>query len=296
MIDKFLGDWRISHYVYNANGSFAGILRERRTLESQGEGRVRVVSQIEPSHELARHAVQQLAGEWVHEIDTNENLPRQLPYRGYPIIGSEINGKRLDWGWNTITEHGQWGAFAFTAFGALINPQRQVIATIFEPTGVRKITFRPQSDTYAKMIGIAVPSEEDYPEFTGAQKAQEVAELWRGAWQTFNVDGELEAIEWVERRYLENGWEEYTEGELSNRVTGSESLSREGTEDALRQFHRYGWTLEFLASTFLDFSTEQIEILDNTSQTLIALRRTTYYGNAPLFESRIELAFLKPIE
>jgi hypothetical protein len=132
------------------------------------------------------------------------------------------------------------------------------------------------------MIGIAVPSDQEWAAFDGEEKAQEVAELWRGAWQSFNVNGELEGIRWVERRYVEDGWEEYAEGGGAVKVN--------------EQLWRCGWSLHFKAGSFLDFNTEQVEILDNTSQTLVALRYTLYTKSAPPFASKVELAFLKPIE
>jgi hypothetical protein len=283
MIDKFLGNWRISHYVYEAEGIFVGILREQRRLEPTSENKIRVVTQYNADSSLNDHPASALEGEWMYEIDLNDDEPQQSIQRSYPIKGEKITGKRLDWGWNTITEHGSWGEFAFTTFGALINPQRQIVCTLFS-SEKDTLSFLPRKHTQAYMIGIAVPADEEWAVFDGAEKAEEVAELWRGAWQSFNVNGELEGIKWVERRYVEDGWEEFAEGGGVEAIKISE------------QFWCYGWSLHFKAGSFLDFYTEQVEILDNTSQTLVALRYTLYTKSVPPFASKLELAFMKPIE
>lgn len=284
MIDKFLGSWRISHHVYSSNGNFLGILREEKTLEPTSENTIRVIAHYIPDPMLSQHLSSALKGVWVYEIDLNDDLPQQSIQRGYPISGENITGKRLDWGWNTITEHGNWGEFSFTNFSALIHPQRQIVYSIFQSSNSTQLTFQPSSETHAKMIGIAVPADHDWSVFDGAEQAEAVAELWRGAWQSFNVNGELEGIKWVERRYINDGWEEFAEGDRVEHIAVKDT------------FRRYGWALEFEAESFLDFNTEQIEVLDNASQTLVAVRRTVYTKSVSSFESKIELAFLKPIE
>ena len=44
MNDKFLGAWLVSEYVYNPDGSFAGIVRQRRELLGLANGRIRVTA------------------------------------------------------------------------------------------------------------------------------------------------------------------------------------------------------------------------------------------------------------
>ena len=45
MSDKFLGAWLVSEYVYNPDGSFAGIVRQRRELLQMDNGRSLCTSQ-----------------------------------------------------------------------------------------------------------------------------------------------------------------------------------------------------------------------------------------------------------
>jgi hypothetical protein len=84
MSDRFTGDWLVSEYVYNADGSFAGVIQQRRKLQRRDDGTIRVVQQCTPGAELANHAMAAFAGEWVFTMSREGRARR---YHGPDVIG-----------------------------------------------------------------------------------------------------------------------------------------------------------------------------------------------------------------
>ena len=62
------GAWLVTEYVHDPDGRFAGVVRQRRTLEAVSPDRMRVTQICEPGPELADHPMGAFAGRWAFEL------------------------------------------------------------------------------------------------------------------------------------------------------------------------------------------------------------------------------------
>jgi len=139
--DNFGGAWLVTEYVYNPDGSFVGIVNQRRTVEAIDDGRLRVTQFCEPSAELTDHAMGAFAGEWVFDLEVDG------AHRHY--LGPDVVGLGTEWQPGAMTGHGLWPRFGheFTSYGVLVSPDRQLTGGFFSKAG----------RSVADIVGVAVP-------------------------------------------------------------------------------------------------------------------------------------------
>lgn len=192
---SFIGSWLVSEYIYNSNGSFAGINHQRRVLETLSSGNIRVTQICDPAPELDDHPLGRFRGEWVFDLSTDGRARR---YHGPDVIGTG-----LSWGAGVITGRGFWTrlGFNFTSYGMLATPDRQL-------TGGK---FFTASEMKANIVGLAVNEEKangQYPEFDERQYPEQISAKWSGSLRHMKADGSLEVEENFSKQYTGNGWEE----------------------------------------------------------------------------------------
>lgn len=291
MADEFLGAWLVSEYVYDPDGTFVGIVHQRRQLHRLGSGHVRVVQQCSPGPELAAHPMGAFAGEWVFELSVDGRARR---YHGPDVIGAG-----LTWGEGAMTGRGLWPRFGhnFTSFAVLPTPERQI-------TGGK---FFNASELVANIVGLAVPVEEQlsvnrdqWPSFCGPQWPGKITEQWQGTLRTVNADGVVQNEISVERRYSGPMLEENSGLKLEFRrgpspipttrlVTGSQP-GAEG--DRLSGIAHYaGWLLDLEAVTTPGVTLESMEVLDVPGGNLIGLRK---WRQDDVLQ-KVEVLKLKPV-
>ncbi len=239
MSDSFLGAWRVSEYVYNTDGSFAGIVRQQRKLYRLENGRMRVWQLPTPGPELTGHPMGAFAGERVFELSVEGRARR---YHGPEVIGTG-----LAWGEGALTGRGVWPNFGhnFTSFSVMPNAEKQVTGGKFFNAG----------EMVANIIGLAVPEAgNDWPEFSGPQWPGEVGEVWRGTRRTVGPDGTVRDESPYGRRYERAGWHD----DAGSSIT-LEGRTASGFINGI--FKRYGWALEIEAVTTPEQSVSVLEIL-----------------------------------
>lgn len=148
MSGTFEGSWLVSEYVFNPDGSFAGIIRQRRMLESIPNGRIRVTQVCEPEERLSEHPMGAFSGRWEFELEAEEQLRRYL--------GPDVVGYGTEWSPGTMTGQGIWPRFGhtFESYAVLLAKQRQVTGGFFSLSG----------RSVADIVGAAVESADDWPE------------------------------------------------------------------------------------------------------------------------------------
>ncbi len=270
MSDNFTGHWLVSEYVYNPDGTFAGIVHQRRMLEPQSNGRIRVIQQCEPDVELAQHPMGEFKGEWVFDLVVDGRARRYL--------GVDVVGEGLAWGKDVITGRGVWTRFGhnFTSFGVMVTPEYQI-------TGGK---FYNASEMIANIIGVAVPERKDVPNqwaaFSGVQTPSEIAAVWKGECDSFDPDGSLASIYRpfpVTRTYHDNGWMEEAIGQgtasqhtITLEPRGERFFVRQKIEAAemVGIGKRSGWLFEMELHSPQEHGTT-FEVLDSQREQLIVL-------------------------
>lgn len=191
--DRFTGDWLVTEYVYNPDGTFAGEIQQRRKLQRRDDGTTRVVQQCTPDVRLAEHIMAAFAGEWVFDL-TREGRTRR--YHGPDVVGMG-----LAWGESCITGRGVWTRFGhnFTSFGVMVLPHRQI-------TGGK---FYNANELVANIFGVAVPETQDapndFPRLGDAVWSGDVAPCWQGEQSIFD-DAGVKTSASVQRVYRTNEW------------------------------------------------------------------------------------------
>ena len=139
--DSFDGAWLVVEYVHDPDGTFVGVVRQRRVVEAVDEGRLRVTQTCDPAPELTGHPMAAFAGEWVFDLEVVG------PYRHY--LGPDVIGLGTQWQPGAMTGSGVWPRFGheFTSYGVLVRPDRQLTGGFFSLAG------RPIAD----IVGVAVP-------------------------------------------------------------------------------------------------------------------------------------------
>lgn len=168
MSDKFLGSWLVSEYVYEPNGRFAGIIRQRRELAQLDNGHIRVTQHCYPEATLDGHVMAQFAGKWVFELSVNG---RYRHYHGPAVVGYGIA-----WGEGSMTGSGLWPQFGhnFRSFALL---------------GHRQLTggqFFNASEMVANIIGVGIAEDSgsDWPILS--QRHWLETKSWRGTLQSLH--------------------------------------------------------------------------------------------------------------
>lgn len=237
---SFLGAWLVSEYVYNADGSFAGVVRQRRQLQRLANGNVQVWQWPEPGPELAGHPMSEFTGERVFEL--------QVDGRARRYLGPEVIGTGLAWGEGAMTGRGVWPRFGhnFTSFSVMPNPAKQV-------TGGK---FFNASEIVANIIGLAIPETEGatWPEFAGPHWPGEASEQWIGTCRRVGGDGAVQSEQPVTRRYTATGWQD----DEGNALT-LDGRRASGLVEGI--FKRLGWALEIEAVASPAQTVSALEIL-----------------------------------
>lgn len=236
---SFIGDWRVSEYLYTPAGEWVGVIHQRRLLRPQNDS-IRVIQQCEPVQEathLSAEAQSVVAlmnrrvGEFVFDL--------QVRGRGRHYLGPDVVGGGFAWGEGILTARGMWPGFGcnFTSFSILLHPARQITGGKF---------FRAHTEL-ATLVGLAVPATEDWPVFAGEPAARYQGEQWRIA-----PDGTLLATE----PYQTSGpvWP------FGAGVSGNEK--------------RYGVMREFVGAAANGDTFSTLEVADHASQSLVALSHT----------------------
>ena len=183
----FGGAWLVSEYVYNSDGAFAGIVRQRRELRRRRDGDLDVVQYCVPGPELAGHPMGEFSGERVFLLRTEGRFRRYL--------GPDVIGSGLGWGAGALTGRGVWPRFGhnFTSFSVIPAPDRQITGGQFFNAGER----------IANIMGLAVPETDgaDYPTFEGPTWPAEMASQWCGLRRRIDGSGALLDETFVARDY-----------------------------------------------------------------------------------------------
>ena len=175
----FIGSWLVSEYLYTPSGEFAGIIRQRRLLQPQGDV-IRVIQHCDPvlvadnvseQAEATINIMNKRVGEFVFYL--------KLVNKARHYLGEDIIGGGFSWKDGVLTAKGMWTRFPynFTSFSMLLNPRRQV-------TGGK---FFHANEEVATIVGLAVPEDEGYPEFVDG----EMAENYKGERYTISPEGDL---------------------------------------------------------------------------------------------------------
>ncbi len=176
---SFIGSWLVSEYLYTPAGEFAGIIRQRRVLQPQGDV-IRVIQYCEPvivADEISEQAqatiniMNKRVGEFVFDL--------KLVGRARHYLGEDVIGGGFAWRDGVLTAKGLWTRFGcnFTSFSILLNPKRQV-------TGGK---FFIANEEIATIVGLAVPEDEGYPEFQDGK----IFGTYHGQHYKIAPDGEL---------------------------------------------------------------------------------------------------------
>ena len=139
--DSFGGAWLVTEYVYDPDGTYRGIVAQRRIVEPAGENRLRVIQHCDPSPELADHSMAAFAGQWVFDLEVIGAERRYL--------GPDVVGTATEWQPGAITGQGVWPRFGyeFESYSVLVAPDRQLTGGFFSLAG----------RSVVDIIGVAVP-------------------------------------------------------------------------------------------------------------------------------------------
>ena len=156
--DRFGGAWLVTEYVHDPDGRFAGVVRQRRTLETLAEDRIRVTQVCEPDGDLAAHPMGAFAGRWVfdlvrHSAETETEEAGAGGLRTY--VGPDVVGYGVEWSPGAMTSRGFWPRFGhgFESYAVLIAPERQLTGGFFSAAG-REV---------AAIVGVAAPDGGAWP-------------------------------------------------------------------------------------------------------------------------------------
>ena len=234
---SFIGDWRVSEYLYTPAGEWVGVIHQRRLLRPHND-LIRVIQQCEavqvvPGISAEGQAVVALmnrrVGEFVFDL--------QVRGRGRHYLGPDVVGGGFAWGEGILTARGMWPNFGynFTSFSILLHPTRQI-------TGGKFFTANTEQAT---LVGLAVPATEDWPVFAGEPTA---GPYWGEKW-IIAPDGTLMANLPCQTMAPVLKW-----------GIGNEK--------------KYGALREFVGAAADGDTLSGFEIVDPTSQSLVALCHT----------------------
>lgn len=177
MSDNFTGRWLVTEYVYNPDGTFAGIVHQKRYVERQSDTHLRVIQDCQPSSELESHVMGQFAGHWEFDLHINAH---QREYHGIDVVGTGN-----PYGKNTMLGQGIWTRFGynFTSFGVLPSPERQLTGGAFYNV----------NQMVARIIGVASPEKQDaiekFPTLNLEPSIFECSNQWQGQIERYDTRG-----------------------------------------------------------------------------------------------------------
>lgn len=258
----FMGSWRVTEYVFNPDGSFAGHVQQNRQLHRLANDKIRVTQHCQPDPSLAQHPMGKFAGEWVFDLSVNGRV------RHYE--GPDVYGKGVTWGDGVMSGRGIWPRFAhnFTSFSILTQPGQQL-------TGGK---FFTATELKANIIGLAhedTPHQTAWPQLDHQTRPHQIATHWRGQQNTFTPDGIIKHSRLVTRHYTPDGaWQEANcliELEMHpahGRVTG-----RVNNTPLTGLAKQYGCLLEMTLYTANGDARTQWEVIDSQNNQLISWQK-----------------------
>lgn len=276
MSEEFLGVWLVSEYVYNPNGRFAGIIKQRRVLEKLANGRLRLSQHCMPSESLYGHPLAQFSGTPVFEMSIDGRLRR---YHGPAVVGSG-----LSWGEGALTGRGVWPQFGHNFHSFAVLPGNEI-----QLTGGK---FFNATQMIANIAGVAIPEEGavDYPELNRVYAAETA--VWQGSVTTFLAKGTLIGKKPHRRVYLAcrqshiHWHDESADWDLQEDGDRYHAVSKQLQGIA----KRYGPLLEIEAVNKKGLLLEHLELLDTAHNHLIGIRR--WYQDDEL--EKVEILRLAP--
>ena len=139
--DNFGGAWLVAEYVHDPDGTFIGIVKQRRLVEPVDAGRLRITQICEPEPTLSTHPMAAFAGTWVFDLTVDG------PTRTY--LGPDVVGQGTEWRPGALTATGTWPRFGhdFSSYSVLVAPDRQLTGGFFSIAG----------RSVADIVGVAVP-------------------------------------------------------------------------------------------------------------------------------------------
>ncbi len=196
---SFVGAWRVSEAVYDAEGTFLGRVRQHRRLEEATGDRLRVTQVCEPDQRLIGHPMATFAGEHQFELAVDGRLRH---YLGPAVLGSGIA-----FGEGAMIGDGIWPDFGynFSSWAVLTTPERQLTGGRFHVAG-REI---------AMIVGLAVPDSGVWPCWPPPEgRGETAAQRWQGTLIEVDDTGR-EAARKMTRDERGGGWSERTSGRRS---------------------------------------------------------------------------------
>ena len=267
----FLGAWLVTEYVYNPDGTFAGIVRQRRELVRLENGRLQVTQDCRPEPSLTDHAMGEFEGNFVFELSVDGR------YRRYH--GPAVFGTGRPWGEGAMTGRGLWPEFGhnFRSFALLPEPYWQL-------TGGQ---FFNATEMMANIVGVAVNerNSHDWPELEGPHWAGDVARQWQGTMRQVGKKGIVEREIPLRRHYGQHfddqlswtdHWDERVNFALDLRPKiGRLQINGVGEPGVVLRGigKQFGWLLEIEAVSDPGVTVELMEVLDGRSGYLIGFRR-----------------------
>lgn len=160
--DRFGGAWLVTEYVHDPDGRFAGVVRQRRTLEAVSPDRMRVTQICEPGPELADHPMGAFAGRWAFELVKHRPDPEGPAGGLRTYVGPDVVGYGVEWSPGAMTSQGFWPRFghSFESWAVVVAPERQLTGGFFTAAG-REI---------AAIVGVAAPDGGEWPTLDLAAK------------------------------------------------------------------------------------------------------------------------------
>ena len=258
---SFLGAWQVSEYVYNPDGTFAGLIRQRRELLQLENGRIQVTQHCQPDAALANHPMARFSGTPVFELSVDGRFRR---YHGPAVVGTGI-----PWGEGAMTGSGMWPQFGhnFRSFAILAAPDRQL-------TGGK---FFNATEMIANIVGVAAPeaAHNDFPTLSGPTAAEAIARDWRGQVRRVLPNGEVQWETEVARTYSPDGsWRETTASQpVQTFAIREQAIFETGASRFIGAVKQTGWLLEAELHDNLGQSVQIQELLDAEAGHLVSLRR-----------------------
>ncbi len=267
----FMGAWLVSEYVFNADGRFAGTIRQRRELEKVADGRLRVTQFCQPDDALNEHPMARFLGSPVFDLQIDGRFRR---YLGPAVVGTGIS-----WGEGAMTGRGLWPEFGHNFRSFAILPQSDC-----QLTGGK---FFNATEMVANIAGIAAPEEAgEYPTLNLTYHPTTAS--WKGTINTTLADGTI-----LEERPWQRNFQTVTEDNIVwEEEAATISLKKEDGRFRCQNgvAKLYGPLLEIELVTENGRLCEQLELLDSIRGHLVSLRR--WFQNNQL--EKIEVIRLKP--
>lgn len=260
---SWIGAWRVSEAVYDADGRFQGLVRQLRRLEPISNGRLRVIQICEPDRRLAGHPMAEFAGEHRFELVIEGRLRRYL--------GPAVVGHGLSLGAEATIGSGVWPDFGynFSSWAVPASAERQLTGGTFHLAG-REM---------AVIAGLAIADSGVWPEWPSAAPRASTKPLGTDRQGTLIEvdDSGAEVRHEVTRRDRREGWAEWVDGsrrDVSLAADGDRiRLTGTGSDEApwVGFARRFGPLLSYRAAA-RDALVHGLEISDGAGR-LAGIRR-----------------------